>query len=313
MQHNQKIRRHDNNNIINAIISSILLPIIPHGRQIITIDHASFLHESSSSTTSMNNNTLIHEYGAFLYHKPQYGLCCINTAIALTLITLHRRSSPMTLQQHQHNLHPNNSSTTNRSTKNITLLPPQSSTTTIINPQSIRIYVWYHNVYPTIQIHDVKTSNAYKFITLKGRIIKVYSKKLPLKSADFLCISCGHHFHHLFRSGKYELPLKCRANPPPSSSQQQQQGIQRQKKHVCRGQKFELVRRTAKYIDYQKLKLQEEDNFHHENNNNNNSSSGGGGGGVSSSSSPRSIDLKVTHDLVDMCHAGDCVKVVGTI
>ena len=56
------------------------------------------------------------------------------------------------------------------------------------------------------------------------------------------------------------------------------------------------------------MKLQEEDNFHHENNNNNN-----GGGGVSSSSSPRSIDLKVTHDLVDMCHAGDCVKVVGTI
>ena len=125
----------------NTLISSILTPIIPHGKQIINIDHSSFINESKSY------NNCLSDFGAFLYHRPQYGLCSINSAIALCIMTLHRRSSL---------------------TSSPSPLQLQSQHSNIINPQSINIHTRFHNVYPTIQIHDVKTSNAYKFITLNG-------------------------------------------------------------------------------------------------------------------------------------------------
>ena len=251
-------------------------PQIPNGRHVITIDHAMFLNEIQSIN---NNDDLLRGYGGYLYHKPQYGLCVINSAISLTMITLSRRSSPLTLHHNQQQQRYGSAATTNN-----------------VNPQSIIIHTRFHNVYPTIQIHDVKTSNAYKFITLKGRIIKVHSKRLRLYSAEVLCIKCGQQFDHLFTEGRYVLPTKCRAI---SKQQQQTNSSNNSNKsdQKCRGQKFEIIRRTAKYVDYQKLKLQEEDNFHTSNGNNASSSSnagggGGAGGGEAGGRSPRSIDLE---------------------
>lgn len=85
--------------------------------------------------------------------------------------------------------------------------------------------------------------------------------------------------------GRYELPPRCN-----------QIGGDNNNGKKCPGQKFELLRKTAKYIDCQMLRLQEEDNV---------TSAAG--------RTPRHIDLEVTHDLVDACHAGDCVRVVGVI
>jgi DNA helicase MCM8 len=197
-------------------------------------------------------------------------------------------------QNHNNNHNDNNNHNNNHNSNNI------RNGSTSINPRSIIIHTRLYNVYPTIPIEHVKTSNAYKCITLKGRIVKVQSKRLRLFTANVLCIKCGQEFEHLFHDGRYELPTQCRGGQP------------------CRGQKFELLRDTAKYIDYQKLKLQEDDNDI------GSGGSGGGGGGsnnnstsTSSSSAagrtPRYIDLEVTDDLVDTCHAGDCVKVVGII
>jgi len=136
----------------------------------------------------------------------------------------------------------------------------------------------FQNVYPTIQIQDVKTSNSYKLLTLTGRIIKIHPKRLRLVAADVLCVKCGEQFLQRFQDGRYESPTRC-----------QQQG--------CRSKVFDLIRRTASYIDYQQLKLQEETD--HTSN--------------SAGRTPRQIDMEVTHELVDTCHAGDVVRVVGIV
>jgi DNA replicative helicase MCM subunit Mcm2 (Cdc46/Mcm family) len=244
-------------------------PRISQGRHTIRIDHAVLLAELDayekslqSSNESQLDNHDTNAFGAFLYHRPHLGLCVINSAIALVLMTLHRRyMSSSTIRHHQPQHH----------------FGPSPVT---IQPQSIIITTRFDNVYPLIDIQDVKTSNAYKFITLRGRIIKVYPKRLRLLSSDVSCLKCGGRFEHLFQDGRYTLPTRCKAAD-----------------NNCRGQKFELIRQSAKYVDYQMLKLQEEESL----------------SSTTAGRTPRHIELEVTDELVNECVAGDHVKVVGVI
>jgi len=270
-------------NSVGAANSASAPPPVPRmtqGRHIVTIDHSSFLSEMEAyegrqylDERGGQNMT----FGAFLYHKPSYGLCVINCAIALALITLHRRArfnnNGNDLMQHHLHIHTRNGGVDG--TLNASVFPPES----------ILIIARFQTVFPTIEIQDVKTSNAYKFISLQGRIIKTHPKRLRLLNADVMCIKCGHQFEHMFKAGRYELPDRCNGIADNNGNGKK-----------CQGQKFELLRRTAKYIDCQMLKLQEEDNA--------NSTAG---------RTPRHLDLEVTHDLVDVCHAGDCVRVTGVI
>eukprot|EP00554_Chaetoceros_debilis_P002880 CAMPEP_0194093122 /NCGR_PEP_ID=MMETSP0149-20130528/49249_1 /TAXON_ID=122233 /ORGANISM="Chaetoceros debilis, Strain MM31A-1" /LENGTH=698 /DNA_ID=CAMNT_0038778313 /DNA_START=317 /DNA_END=2413 /DNA_ORIENTATION=- len=157
----------------------------------------------------------------------------------------------------------------------------QTENNTILQPGSITLNARFYNVYPTIEIQDVKTSNAYKFVSIRGRIIKVHPKRLRLQKSDVMCIKCGEQFEHIFHDGRYEMPKRCGATGDNGKK--------------CAGQKFDLLRRTAQYIDCQRLKLQEND--------------------VTSVAgrTPRQIELEVMHDLCDFCQAGDCVRVAGVI
>ncbi len=238
-----------------------LNPILTSGRSTINLDHATFLseleaHDQRKNIASQQSSS----FGAFLYHKPSHGMCVTNSAVAMTMITLYRRSRA--------NTHSSGSF--------------MRSNDFGIQPESIIINTRFYNVYPTIKMQDVKTSNAYKFVTISGRIIKVHTKRLRLVKADVLCTRCGEQFGHRFHDGRYELPKRC--------------GLLTNNGKKCPGQKFDLLRRTAQYIDCQRLKLQEEDNT---------TSTAG--------RTPRQIDLEVTHELVDCCHAGDCVHVAGVI
>jgi hypothetical protein len=253
---------------MNAINPPPLLPRLAQGRHLVTMDHTQFLSELDEYEGNQYINPATGQtqsFGSFLYHRPNYGFCITNSAIALTLMTMQRRG-----RQHLNG----NSLALSRSNS--------EANPHFVSPQSIIINVRFLNVYPSIEISDVKTDNAYKLITLRGRIIKVHPKRLRLLQADILCIKCGQQLDHMFLGGRYELPNRC--NLINDSGKK------------CPGQKFELLRRTAKYIDCQMLKLQEEDNV---------TSAAG--------RTPRHIELEVTHDLVDVCHAGDCVRVVGVV
>lgn len=287
--HSMTNRNHRSDN--HTAAHAPLIPRIHQGRHVVIIDHRSFLseleaYEGRQYIDDQGGHNMT--FGAFLYHKPSHGICVTNSAIALTLMTLHRRSRT--------NSRPGGGyrNTVQDGTIDGSASSPLSSIP-MIPPESIIIRARYENVFPSIEIQDVKTSNAYKFISLQGRIIKSHPKRLRLITADVMCIRCGHQFEHRFQNGVYELPNRCRGIPPQTNSNNDNHTNNNNTKK-CQGQKFELLRRTAKYTDCQMLRLQEEDNV--------NSTAG---------RAPRHIDLEVTHDLVDMCHAGDCVRVTGVI
>ena len=159
--------------------SSLLVPRIFSGRHVVNIDHTQFLAEIDEFEEGqyINPNTGGKDvFGGFLYHVPQYGLCVINCAVALTLMTLlRRRNTQNTLDNHGQ-----------RGAQSSYILPPGS----------FLIQARFYNAFPFIPIADVKTDNAYKFITLRGRIIKVHTKRLRLLKADLFCLKCGIQFEH---------------------------------------------------------------------------------------------------------------------
>lgn len=123
------------------------VPVMTHGQHVVLIDHGAFLseienYEKRSSTHKSKG------FGAFLYHRPSNGLCVTNSAITLTLMTLHRRA---------------------RIRRHAAADFLQTKNNTILQPGSITINARFYNVYPTIEIQDVKTSNAYK---VRGVLVK---------------------------------------------------------------------------------------------------------------------------------------------
>lgn len=231
-----------------------LVPTISSGCHVVQVDYNLFLNEFELYERSKSYQH--QNYGAFLYHRPQLGLLAMNCAIALTLVTLKQRAN-MTLSS----------------------IPSQSQ-----DVSSIEITTRFVNVYPLIEIHNVKTSNAYKFVTVSGRITKIQPKRLRLCNAVLQCKKCGAKFNHHYYSGRYNIPHQCAG--------QSQQG------RKCKSKSFDLIRNTARYVDFQQLKLQEDSS---------------GGGALAAGRTPRQLDLEVTQDLVDVCQTGDFVKVVGII
>jgi len=191
-------------------------PNIPKGRCVVFFDHASFLSELESYERHKGYSNSNSSFGAFLYHRPQFGLVAMNCAITLTMITAFRHSI------------------ISQSNVNTALSPlHRESINSVMKALKLfTIVTKFQNVYPKIQIQDVKTSNSYKCLTLTGRIIKIHPKRLRLVAADVLCDKYGEQFSQRFQDGRYESPTRC-----------QQQG--------CRSKVFDLIRRTASYIDYQ--------------------------------------------------------------
>jgi DNA helicase MCM8 len=136
-------------------------------------------------------------------------------------------------------------------------------------------------VYPKIKMNDVKTSVSNHFLSLRGHVTKVRPKRLRVVASLVQCTKCGLEFDHVFQDGRYTLPTKC-------------EGMK------CRATRnFSLVRSTARFVDVQEIKLQEAQDETT---------------GAEAGRQPRHILVELQGaDLVDSCHAGDIVRVSGTV
>ena len=77
----------------------------------------------------------------------------------------------------------------------------------------------------------------------------------------------------------------------------------------CKNKEFVCIPEGGCRSDYQEIKLQE--SLSNMSNHHNSNGSGSGSGGISSI--PRTLLIKLQHDLVDQCQPGDDVVVVGTL
>lgn len=216
------------------------------GRVVIPIQHEDFQNELQHYELQGKDITdefiRRHSFGAFLYHKSEQGMAAVGVAMSLAVSTLWRR--------------------TNEGSRLDRFL------------DTCQFIIRFYHVRPQIRMMDVRTSMAYKFITIKGHVIKARPKRLRVVTADFSCPKCGAVTTHGFNHGRYSIPTRCATRN-------------------CRSKNFTLLRPTARYINVQDLRLQEaqEESTAH------------------AGRTPRQMEVELEHDLVDSCRPGDIVMV----
>ena len=223
------------------------------GRHVVSANHEEFLAELNffelKGEPVSDDFVRRESFGAFLYHMPDQALATVGSAMALAVATIYRSRNTFS-----------------------------ESTTLERYLDSCQIIVRFYNVGPQVRMMDVRTGLAYKFLTVKGHVVKARPKRLRIVTGDFSCSKCGASVTHSFTSGRYSAPTKCVTQK-------------------CRAKKFTLIRPTARYINVQELRLQEaqEESTSH------------------AGRTPRQMEVELTHDLVDSCRPGDIVLVTGIV
>jgi DNA helicase MCM8 len=210
------------------------------GRNVISLHHEDFLSEMHHFELKgeMPTDEFVkrHSYGAFLYHRPKEALTTIASAIGLAIATKARELS-LTVDRFL---------------------------------DTCQWVVRFLHVLPQVRMMDIKTGMVYKFLTVKGNVVKARPKRLRIMTADFTCPKCGGTVTHAFDNGQYSTPTKCSTGH-------------------CRSKTFILNRPSARYINFQELRLQESQEE----------------STAQAGRTPRQLDIEVTHDLVDSCRPGD--------
>lgn len=78
---------------------------------------------------------------------------------------------------------------------------------------------------------------AGKLVTIRGTVVRISPIKPLVQSASFACGKCGSEQHVVFKEGIFTLPMKCGVDG-------------------CRSKNFNLLKRTAQSIDWQKIRVQ---------------------------------------------------------
>eukprot|EP00986_Skeletonema_menzelii_P008273 scaffold3437_cov145-Skeletonema_menzelii.AAC.5 len=254
--------------------STFITAKITGGNQIVTFDNKSFLQEFNSHEGNHS-----YPFGTYLHQYPDRALASLGCAIGLNILTLWRRhqsllpSATNPLQQHNNNQHPN-------------LL---TLDTAIYRPR-------FYNLSSSSQIRmaNIRTSTVGCLVSLRGTVTKARPKRLRVLDAGFVCTKCGLHQITQFLDGKYSTPVRCADIK-------------------CRSQKFVLNRKVANFCDVQELKIQEVREEFVEGMENSTDQGSNPDEGRDAGRAPRHMEVEVSNDLVDQCHAGDSIVVVGIV
>ncbi len=135
-----------------------------------------------------------------------------------------------------------------------------------------------YGLFETIKIRDIKSEYVGKLVQVEGIVTRMHPVRSRMIKAVFRHEKCGAEFEW-----------------PPGD---EQIGDRIEKPSICPvcgegGGKFLLVKEKSKYIDWQKITLQERPED------------------VPGGQMPRSIEVHLTHDLVDSARPGDRVVIVG--
>ncbi len=139
---------------------------------------------------------------------------------------------------------------------------------------TVRIY----GLYETVKIRELRSEHIGRLVQVEGIVTRMHPIRSRLVRAVFRHDKCG---------GEFEWP-------PPGEAM----GDTIERPSVCPvcgegGGKFLLVKEKSKYIDWQKIVLQERPED------------------VPGGQMPRSVEVQLTEDLVDSSRPGDRVTIVG--
>ena len=126
-------------------------------------------------------------------------------------------------------------------------------------------------------LREIVSSVNTKFVSLKVHCLRASPKKLFVTETEFVCAKCEVAQPWKFTDGTFSEPTKCT-------------------NRECKSRKFDIIRSVAKFIDCQKLTIQElDDNVM-------------GAGRI-----PRRMECECRGDAVASCNSGDTIVITGTI
>ncbi|KAJ3344088.1 DNA replication licensing factor mcm8 [Gonapodya sp. JEL0774] len=137
------------------------------------------------------------------------------------------------------------------------------------------------NYHPVTPLRDLKANQVGKFISVQGTVVRVSSSKVVLKQAAFACTQCNEEQVLFYPNGKTQMPIKCVT-------------------YGCRSKLFRLNRVAMEKTisrDTQVVRLQEAQER------------------IKGDASrvPRTLEVELWDDLVDVPTPGDVVIVAGEV
>ncbi|GBG26988.1 DNA replication licensing factor, putative [Hondaea fermentalgiana] len=149
-----------------------------------------------------------------------------------------------------------------------------------LNPVLTRISARFVAYRPLTSIRSLKSSHLGKFVAVRGTVVRVSGVRPMVKRMDFACPKCGESICKSMPDGKFAPPTHC-------------------ENADCKGKVFKADKASAVTVDFQLVRLQEADEA---------SNPTANGGAV-----PRTIDVELTEDLVDLVVPGDVVTICGIV
>lgn len=128
-------------------------------------------------------------------------------------------------------------------------------------------------------LSDLKSSFIGQFVCVKGTVVRAAGTGPLVNRMNFSCHKCSSIIVKDLPDGKFQPPSHCEA-------------------HECKGRTFKAIKTsTCVTVDYQKVRIQEVDD----------------GLTVDPGRVPRSVDVELTEELVDLVLPGDVITVTGVV
>ena len=148
-----------------------------------------------------------------------------------------------------------------------------------------------HTEFCKPSISSIEACDVGKIVQITGTVVRNSPVRMSEMSRAYRCTkkTCGHAFVMNADLEQLNNALPFPTTCPLSAEPQQED------EKGCDGTSFEVISNGSVHTDYQEIKIQES------------------ASSLEIGSIPRSILVKLTHDLVDSCQPGDEVFVVGSL
>ncbi|KJE89350.1 MCM complex subunit Mcm6 [Capsaspora owczarzaki ATCC 30864] len=139
------------------------------------------------------------------------------------------------------------------------------------------IWVALHNLGHVFKLRDLKATRIGHLVSILGTVVRTSEVRPELVIGTFRCLECGHVIMNVVQQFKYTEPMVC---PVPNCGNRE---------------RFHLMADRSRFVDWQKIRVQE------------NSSE------IPSGGMPRSLDIILRNEMVEIAKPGDKVLFTGTL
>lgn len=147
------------------------------------------------------------------------------------------------------------------------------------DPHSQNFAVAFFNLEYLESIRSLKTDSLGKLVSLSGTVTRTSEVKPELLEGTFTCLDCGRNIANVVQQFKVTMPTIC-TNPACGNR---------------KNFKLQPTLRTTQWGDWQRLRLQENEND------------------VPAGSMPRTLDVIVRGEQAERCKPGDKIRVTGCL